>query len=185
MVISTLSIQSIIPNFSFCKLPKGQLYCTLPNESKDYLASSGRKRSASWALHAAASCVHLAVSDSWYWFIVREKYCLLAVGWWLMLIWCERKYYWLINGQASWTERDIKWRSACGHWVESASNGSCMRIHPPGLHRRLARFILILGFSLLHVGFWWRGCSFRQLIVPYYTCSDKIHPSIPCSSDWV
>jgi len=31
------------------------------------------------------------VAGSWCWFVVREKYCWLAGGWWLMLIWCERK----------------------------------------------------------------------------------------------
>jgi len=26
----------------------------------------------------------------WLWLVLREKYCWLA-GWWLVLIWCERK----------------------------------------------------------------------------------------------
>jgi hypothetical protein len=30
-------------------------------------------------------------AGGWGWFIVREKYCWLAGGWWLVLNWCERK----------------------------------------------------------------------------------------------
>jgi hypothetical protein len=31
------------------------------------------------------------VAGRWCWFVVREKYCWLTGGRWLVLIWCERK----------------------------------------------------------------------------------------------
>ena len=35
--------------------------------------------------------VRYAVTGGWCWFVVREKYCWLAGGCWLVLVWCERK----------------------------------------------------------------------------------------------
>jgi hypothetical protein len=44
------------------------------------------------------------VAGDWCWFVVREKYCWLACGWWLVLIWCERKA--LLTGyQVVWTDQ--------------------------------------------------------------------------------
>ena len=35
--------------------------------------------------------VRCVVAGGCCWFVVREKYCWLAGGWWLLLVWCERK----------------------------------------------------------------------------------------------
>ena len=40
---------------------------------------------------ASIHSVCCAVAGGWCWFAVREKYCWLAGGCWLVLVWCERK----------------------------------------------------------------------------------------------